>query len=156
MNDDQTLEILQSVVRSALEDCAFLLTAPALQPVTTERSDWRHALIEFDGPSCGYLRLSAPADVVAVIASDMLGTEPRFQDDDGRGDAALRELANVVAGLLTAELFGIECPCDLGIPETRAQPLPLVSGSRSYPTTLLTEAGQLFEAELVMFAGALP
>jgi hypothetical protein len=156
MNENQTLEILQSVVRSALEECAFLLTAPASEPVVTERSDWRHALIEFEGPSFGYLRLSAPADVVAVIASDMLGTEPRFQDDDGRGDAALRELANVVAGLLTAELFGTDCPCDLGIPETLAQPLPIADGSRRVATTLLTETGRLFEAELLMFVGVRP
>ena len=87
-----------------LEALAFMFPleeGEAAPPPASERVD---ASVRFEGPLCGTLAVSVPAELMGPLAANMLGLMEAGQaSPEQRGDA-LRELLNVTCGNLLPEL----------------------------------------------------
>jgi CheY-specific phosphatase CheX len=110
--------VLRDVAREVLADFAFLLTEPAQAPLAWPAAELvRHAEIDFEGPFCGTLAITATSELTETIACDMLGLEAGDPEAVAQSASALGELANVVAGAVIARLFGTSSNYKLGLPQ---------------------------------------
>jgi CheY-specific phosphatase CheX len=113
-----TTNVLRDVAREVLADFAFLLTEPAQAPLAWPAAELvRHAEIDFEGPFCGTLAITATSELAEAIACDMLGLEAGDPEAVAQSASALGELANVVAGAVIARLFGTSSNYKLGLPQ---------------------------------------
>ena len=112
-----TNSLLGETAVSVLADCAFLMLDSATEPVCFE-ADAVETHLSFSGPAGGTLWLRASRQLLQAATADMLGAAP---DEPGAAEdveATLRELANVLLGVLLARAFGsVDCPV-IGLPES--------------------------------------
>ncbi len=115
MNAVDVSKILTRVAAGVLEEAAFIFTEPA-----DEFPEWDAPVcrteIEFSGPRAGRLVLSATRAFCGELAANLLGLEPGDPDAERLGESALGEILNIITGSLTAELFGTQALCHLGLP----------------------------------------
>ena len=118
MNRDDHL--LAEVVAETLEQFAFLFGEPedaATGP--PEPRDYIEARIGFaGGGERGTLRIAAPAALCREMAGNILGLDGSEVAEDAAMDA-IKELANVLIGSLTARRLGLNVSCVLDTPTAR-------------------------------------
>jgi CheY-specific phosphatase CheX len=143
-------ELLSDVTASVLQDCAFLILDPAPMPDSWP-SDMVSSGISFNGPLEGCLTLRAPSRALPMIASDMLGVFPEDFAAKVHGEAALRELSNVVVGVLLARLVGDGPACQIGLPVISHVPsLSRPSSRDTCSASFVDGEGQLFGVDLTI------
>lgn len=141
-------ELLSDVTASVLQDCAFLILDPAPTPDSWP-PDTVCSGIPFTGPLEGCLTLLAPSNALPMIASDMLGVFPEDFAAKVHGEAALRELSNVVVGVLLARLGKEGAACQIGLPTiSHAPELSIRSGHQSCTASFVDGEGQVFGVEV--------
>ena len=121
--NELTENMLQVATAEVLEDIGFIFTEPA----ELEESFGNGALhfrLSIAAEKTGHLHLSAPMEFCSELAANMLGTEPDDPDIAVRGEAALAETLNIVAGVLAERLFGAGSSIELGLPESAKNDLP--------------------------------
>jgi CheY-specific phosphatase CheX len=110
---DQLLQALAD----ALNTMAFIVVDPLMESPAAD-ADTLEVTLPFSGPVNGKLYLHAPSALGALVASNILATEPDAPEAIEKAADALRELSNITAGLLLRQL----CPADntpqLGIATT--------------------------------------
>lgn len=144
-----TNDELAVLAASTFADTAFLLTEPTSdeQPWSDE---WVSAVIGFEAHVSGRLVIAAPRSVAAQVAADMLCLEPGAAEAVAQAGAAVAELANVLGGVLVAQLFGSTGKWQLGLPKiTQIEPA-VAPGERASRVTLLNEMGQPIRVEVVL------
>lgn len=117
MAAELTPALLAQITSAVLEEVAFVFTEPSERPSSYD-GDWVQVSLAFSGPRRGRMSMAAPRVFGAQVASTIAG-------DDGaqgpealeRGDDALREILNIVAGRLLGEWLGTEAVYEIGIPE---------------------------------------
>jgi chemotaxis protein CheY-P-specific phosphatase CheC len=118
MPSDLTPDALGAVAARVLEDAAFLFVEAAGDDGGAS-GPRVVAAMDFGGPAPGQLHLAVPPDLAAELAANLLGVEPDDPEAADRGEAAVGELLNMIGGVLTAETFGTDVVCPLGIPVVR-------------------------------------
>jgi len=120
MDNQRASEKLQDVVIRVLEDAAFVLCEPV-----GEGPPWPDETVVIGSiaiSGCGRrgrLDISACDEFTRLLAANLLGVEPDDPDVSSRGEGALGELSNIVAGAFLNELFGSDTVCGIGIPVVR-------------------------------------
>jgi len=143
-------DVLERVAIATLEQCAFLMTEPGQALAQWRAKDPVHCIVALSGAYVGWVRMSAPRELLGQLACDMIGSPPGDAEALAQGEETLKELTNVIAGVVVAELFGAIVEIKLGIPRTRTN-LPAVSPRAQRTTvTLITEKAQALEVELVV------
>jgi hypothetical protein len=111
--------LLGETAVSVLADCAFLILDIRSEPVRFE-PDAIETRLSFSGSVSGTLRLCASRELLLGATADMLGTAPEDESVGEQVEASLRELANVLLGVLLARAFGArDCPV-IGLPRSAA------------------------------------
>lgn len=78
------------------------------------------ARIRYEGPSAGWVYLSAATGFLCELAASLLGVESEDIDPQVEGRDALQELANIIGGSVILSLGGDERRLSLGLPEVTA------------------------------------
>ncbi len=112
-----TNELLAESLGTMLEEAAFIFTEPQAEPPPFSGKAVE-ALIGYQGPHRGELRLVADASLAATLAANLLGED---EGDATRGKAgdAIGELLNMFVGVWVVKLFGEQNRCKLGVPRVR-------------------------------------
>ena len=110
-------------------------------------SAWAHAaMVDFTGPFGGQLFVAISNDMLAPLASNMLGLDPGEEAPEGVDPVdALKELLNVICGNLLPALAGDEVVFHIGAPVLLDSPaLPESIPDRQFAglTDLLFDEGQ--------------
>jgi len=131
---------LAELTSEALERTAMVFADPADSPAPAGVCGFASS-VAFTGPMGGRVMLIADEGFVREAAASLLGIDEDEVEPDDDGIEALRELSNIVAGSVVAELGGREQPFTMGLPETvDAKSIP---GSSSASCSLETESGLL-------------
>lgn len=117
-----TAEQVAALAAVAMERIAFVLSDPSEFEPAMLRQCTVAATIGYTGLGNGHLTLRASEGMVRVLAAGLLGTEPGDVDPATQGVDALKELCNIVAGSVIAELGGTETAFQLGLPEGADRP----------------------------------
>lgn len=131
---------LAELTSEALERTAFVFADPA-DEVAPEGSCSFASSVAFTGPTGGRVLLAASEGFVREAAASLLGIDEDEVEPGTDGIEALRELCNIVAGSVVAELGGREQRFTMGLPET--VDATSVPGSSSAACSLETESGRL-------------
>src|SRR5262245_12740378 len=108
-------ELLADVTARVLEEAAFLITKPAPdQPL--DARELCQTSIAFVGAKSGLLRLITSKERLRLLTADMLGVEPDAEASSLNENAALNELAHLVACALVSQLPGGSALCRLDLP----------------------------------------
>lgn len=137
-------EGLAVVATSALEEAAFLFVEPSPDlDVPADRAIV--ATIGIATPARGQLRVLTDVDGARLLAANVLGIEPDDPDVDAQSEAAVGELANILAGLVLAEVAAKGAETAIDIPLVGAQ-----AGARrpGCGVSLVTAEGHPFRFEL--------
>src|SRR4051794_30613834 len=106
-------DLLMTVLAEALETMAFISIEPAFDQ--TACTNPLQVLLNFSGSVSGQLSLCAPPALGMAIAANLAAVEPEAVSAEQAADA-LRELANVTAGLLLRQVCTAEEMPQLRIP----------------------------------------
>jgi CheY-specific phosphatase CheX len=122
MTPEQCAATLTEVSATVLEEAAFVFTEPASGTLS-----WSGDIVEtkltFSGDGNGTVMLAAPQSVGLELAANLLGLEPGEETHIERpAEAALAEILNMIAGPLTARLFGDTAVCRIGVPMAKTVP----------------------------------
>lgn len=93
-----SIEQVIEKLSEALERMAFLSVLPAEEPAVP--AEPLYASLDFSGPWWGRLELLTDPGVGAIMASNMLATEPSDPQAIANAQDALRELLNIVCGAM--------------------------------------------------------
>jgi len=112
-------ENLIAILETMLEQFSFLFCDPIpVEEIRSEETHFLRSALSFTGPRCGVLSMMVPNRLGAVIASNVLGTDPDAEDAINNAQDALNELINLLVGNLFPDLFGKDALFDFGIPES--------------------------------------
>ena len=112
-----TPDSLAELATHALERTAFMLVDPADSADPGQLT--RHAHISYSGDEgAGDVFISASEGFTLELASSLLGCEPDEIDVEEQGTAAVRALANILAGSILTSIGGQEHAFRMGLPET--------------------------------------
>lgn len=106
---------LSRVAAQVFEDAAYIFTEPA-EPAEGAQSPTTTAGIDFHGAVSGRIVIAAEPEFCADLAANMLGTETDDPEAGGKAKSALGEIANIIAGVWVADVFGADTLCTVGIP----------------------------------------
>ena len=111
-------EQIRDVFCGVIENLAFMFGDPAQKDDLPQfADDCAVALIGFNGPSSGELRLVAPADIAVELAMNVLGLDSVDDASDETAIDALGELMNVTMGQLITAIAGTEPVFNLTPPQ---------------------------------------
>jgi CheY-specific phosphatase CheX len=144
---------LAVLAASTLADTAFLLAEPAPTSVPFQNG-WICAVVPFDAVVSGRLVLAAPAALAAQVAADMLCVAPTDDDAINHAGSAVAELANIMAGVVVAEVFKGAGSFQLGLPAITPLEPPLGADEHANRVTLVNDVGQPLRVELVLGGSA--
>ncbi len=118
MNKEQIAGNLRTVVCRVLEDAVFIF-AEDLDESEKPKEEWdaEGASISFKGEATGVFRLWVDRSFAPLLAANMLGVEPEQPGIDRKGEDALREFLNIIAGNALTAIFGDSAVFSLSIPE---------------------------------------
>ncbi len=122
VQDDAILDSLKQALVATLENFAFVFAEidSGDAPPTLPADDYISAVVAFTGSAqCGELQVAVPVAQGKEIAANVLGLELGDVGDTDTIDA-IKEWANIVAGALTATLFGVETTFSLSAPSATA------------------------------------
>lgn len=91
---------LREVAEDTFASMAFMFPAMGEPAATPPSSPQMVAEVAFSGPLGGRLRIAVSAEMIPVLAANMLGLEPGEQPSPVQQSDAFKELANVVCGNL--------------------------------------------------------
>ena len=113
-------QLLAEVVAETLEQFTFLFVEPEGDtPAPTGSATYMEATIGFHGGGRrGTLRVAAPEVLCREMAGNILGLDETAVTEDVAMDA-IKELANVLMGSVTARWLGVEVSCTLSPPTAR-------------------------------------
>jgi hypothetical protein len=105
---------LLEAIAEALQTMAFVTIEPLTEPVPAGE---RLCIIQtFSGPVRGQFQLDAPRALGALIAANLLASEPDAPEAQAKAEDALREVTNVTAGLMLRSLCGPEQMPQMTVP----------------------------------------
>jgi len=139
---------LAELTSEALERTAMVFADPAADEAPSGSCSFASS-VSFTGPAGGRVLLIADEGFVREAAASLLGIDEDEVAPGEDGVEALRELSNIVAGSVVAELGGRDAPFTMGLPETVDAAGAGESSSAS--CSLETESGRL---EVRWFAAA--
>lgn len=116
MQADLTPQLLMEVAGRTLEDTAFVLVDLAEGERFTGAVV--RATLAFSGTARGALLVASSNPFAVAMAANLMGLELNDPEVVDKGEEALGELVNIIAGALTERLFGTDQLCQLGIPTT--------------------------------------
>jgi chemotaxis protein CheY-P-specific phosphatase CheC len=143
-----TPQTLSAVAARVLEDAAFLFVEAGDAEAAID-GPAVVAAMDFGGPAAGRLHLQVPPDLAAELAANLLGVDAGDPESEGRGEAAVGELLNMIGGLFTAEAFGTGVVCPLGIPEVRTVEGPVAATGADVASRLVDENGRAIDLWVV-------
>ena len=113
-------QLLAEVVAETLEQFTFLFVEPeGDEPDSEGMQACIEATIGFQGGGRrGTLRIAAPEVLCREMAGNILGLDETAVTEDVAMDA-IKELANVLMGSVTARRLGVEVSCTLSPPTAR-------------------------------------
>jgi CheY-specific phosphatase CheX len=87
----------------ALETTAFMLPLPPEEPLPAPAKGIL-VQIDFNGPVHGTIQLYAGSELAGMVAANVMGLEPDDQDAQTKSTDAVKELVNIIAGILLTKL----------------------------------------------------
>jgi len=144
-----TNDELATLAAGTFADTAFLLTEPSPEEQSWTE-EWISATIKFESDVQGRLVISAPRSLATQVAADMLCLDPGDAEAMAQAANAVAELANVLGGVLVAQLFGSTGKWQLGLPTITQLEPAVAPGERASRVTLLNEMGQPIRVEVVL------
>lgn len=131
-------ELLETVMADTLEQFAFLFSETGEEDDILSRSDsYLQADIAFEGGGeKGLLRVAAPEELCREMAANILGLDDSEIPAEAAIDA-IKELANVLVGSLTAQRFGTNVCCSLKTPSAHSVNSAQVKALAAAPGALL-------------------
>jgi CheY-specific phosphatase CheX len=102
--NSQAEKILYRKAALIFEELGFLL--PRAESYAADGAAFLSATVPFQGPFCGFLLVSISQEVLAALATNMLGDNR--QSDEFYEKDALREIANVICGNALPAIYGAE------------------------------------------------
>ncbi len=98
---------LTSVFADVVQNLAFMFAdeVPAAE-LPDQVAEPTLVTVEFRGHALGRLRILTPGAIRNVLAANVLGLDESDPESAGKGDDALKELANVTCGQLLTVLYG--------------------------------------------------
>lgn len=151
MNQPPHNEIVYQVAAETLESLAMMFLVPEDEAATPPACS-RRVRVAYSGPWEGSLVVAASDNLLAELATNMLGLEAGMVAAPAQQIDALKELANVICGNLLPAIAGGEPVFHICGPEMLAPgPGPVAPDQLLAGTArLLTDAGVL---EVEFFAG---
>ena len=154
MSNTMTPERLSALVSELLESAAFVFAENADGVPWSDEEIWR-ARLQVEQRKKIELSLCVSRTLGLTLAANLLGLEPDSADaTEGLRDA-VGEMANMLAGVLSVELFGSDVVCRIGVPEVNQE----TSGEHDAHSALAvcrvamqTEEGQRLDVSLVEIA----
>ena len=140
-------ERLAAVLARTLEDAAFVLAEPVAGGAGGFDGEVLEARLAWSGGGEGELRLAVSPALAASLAANLLGVD----EAPGRGEDALGELANMVAGVLVADVYGAASSPRLGLPRVARKAAAAHLGERAeaaLAVALVEEEGRRIEARV--------
>jgi len=116
-------DVLGEVLVQVFEEASFIFLEPVPQA-----SPWAESpllvTLEFEGPAGekGKLLLADSQSLASELAANMLGTDPGDPESLEKGGSALKEMLNMIGGVLMGHVFGADTICKLGIPDKKVVP----------------------------------
>jgi CheY-specific phosphatase CheX len=142
VEDIAIIEELKRVMVTTLENFAFVFAEidDSEQPPLDPAADYIAATVTFKGSSqCGELQIAIPVDLCREIAANVLGLEPGEVAEPETMDA-IKEWSNIVAGALTADLFGVEKTFALSAPSAMTMNSEQLKSLRNAPGAVTLRA----------------
>jgi len=146
-----TTSELAALAASTFADTAFLFSEPAADEATWS-GDFLLVEIGFEAEVRGRLVLAAAPELATQMAADMLCVEVNDEEALAQASGALAELANVLAGVLVAQIFGPTGHWALGLPRALRTQTPVLPDQRVLRATLVSDSGHPIRIELVLGA----
>jgi hypothetical protein len=115
MSDKPTRERLGSLLVELLESAAFIFAEPAEEKPWAE-ADLVGARLVLEHGERVELALCVPAELAHTLAANLLALEPDSEEARTSAGDAVGELANMIAGTLAVEMFGVDVVCKIGVP----------------------------------------
>src|SRR5512136_617301 len=110
--------VLASVAETTLAELAFIFSMPDDEAVRHVSPALVASAVDFVGPFSGTLAVAVSANMLPVIASNMLGLDEEGGSPTPEQERdALKELANVLCGNLLPALAGTEAIFKIEAPE---------------------------------------
>ncbi|MBN1824780.1 MAG: hypothetical protein JW958_00855 [Candidatus Eisenbacteria bacterium] len=120
MKAELSLDTLREVTARVLEEASFVFTEP-VDDGSFPAGDVLETTLAFGGPDpdrdSGRLVFAATPAFSIDLAANLLGIEPDDPDAADKGRDGLKELLNMIGGVLMSEWFGADAICSLGIPD---------------------------------------
>ena len=116
-----TTAIPTATFSEVLANLAFLFTGEEpTDPPSASR--WWEASIAYRGPYGGTLRLRCTPEFAALLAANLLGTDPQAAPAGARAADSVKELMNVFCGHFVTTVYGTKHVFDVSLPEIRELP----------------------------------
>lgn len=146
-------ERLLRVTAHTFEETAFVFAEPddAPRPFAGPVSEVR---LEFQGLRHGRLTLASTPAFGVELATNMLGIDPSDPAIPESADAALREIVNILCGVVAEELSGRGVLCELGLPVLQVvtpERVEVLRREATYSVILL--AGEGHRVDVMVFEG---
>ena len=120
MKAELALDSFLETTARVLEEAAFVFTEPA-DDGAFPAGDVIRTELEFHGPEpdggSGRLVFAAGSAFGVDLAANLLGIEPDDPDAVDKCPDGLKELLNMIGGVLMSVWYGSDAICRLGIPE---------------------------------------
>jgi hypothetical protein len=120
MNKNTVFESIKNTAGTILEDSAYLFTA-SLEDGFPDVATWQAQGIALsytddDRHISGEIHMWYPPEISTIAAANMLGVDETDEKALSKGDDALREILNILAGNLLTELYGEDVLFNLTVP----------------------------------------
>jgi hypothetical protein len=110
--------VLPDITARLLEEAAFVFTEPTDTPPPFE-GDVVVARLSFYGPRRGWISITSSPAFAVDLAANLLGMDREDPESKDKSEDALREVLNMIGGMVIPRWFGGEQTARIGIPETQ-------------------------------------
>ena len=96
-------DVLIESLTEALETTAFMMALPPEEDLPSP-AQGSLVCIDFFGPTCDTVELWAPIDFAQMMTANVMGLEPDDEESQSKSMDAVKELVNIIGGVLLAKL----------------------------------------------------
>lgn len=112
-------EVVAKMFGDVLEKQAFVFADSVEKEELSAPGACAEVCVSFKGSVCGRLRLLCPPTLGAVLAANVLGTEPEDEEAIRQQEDTLKEIVNMTCGAILTNLVGTGPVFDLAAPVVR-------------------------------------
>jgi len=121
MAEEKRKELLGEIVRSVLEQTAFLFPEPAdlYDGVSLDGYEMVWASIDYSGDREGEVSLIIPMEMGRELSTNLLGEEIDNNDNKDKAIDATKEILNIITGQLLTRMYGERALFNLSTPQIK-------------------------------------